>query len=198
VTLWAYKGSPNLEDVVFKRYRFLYKGTSLTSSTARIDSMFLTQWVDPDIGDASNDLGGCDSLLDLGYGYNGKYNGNDQDRVYQSLHIPTPGLGYAILQGPLVPGNGGETGIFNFDTRTGFKNLPMTSCVIHMTGLGDGINERFYGVRTYYYWHIARGFLPFSLSPTSYDSLQRPVRVGSRACREGQPQTSRAVILVSI
>ncbi len=170
-TLWAYKGVPNLEDVIFKRYRFIYKGTSLASSAARIDSMFLTQWFDPDIGYGSDDLGGSDSLLSLGYGYNGKHSGNDQDPVYQPLSIPTPGLGYALLQGPLVPGADGESGIFNFDTRTGFKNLPMTSCVIHMTGLGDGINERFYGVRTYYYWHVARGFLPFSLSPTSYDSL---------------------------
>jgi hypothetical protein len=63
VTLWAYKGTPNLDDVIFKRYRLIYKGTSLTSSTARIDSMFLTQWSDPDIGSASDDLGGCDSLL---------------------------------------------------------------------------------------------------------------------------------------
>ena len=161
VTLWAYRGAPNLEDIIFKRYRFLYKGTSLSSSTSRIDSMFLTQWVDPDIGDGSNDLGGCDSLLDLGYGYNGKYNGNDQDRVYQSLNIPTPGLGYAILQGPVVPGNGEETAIFNFGTRTGFKNLPMTSYAVHMTGLGDGLNEpgKF---PTYYYWNVARGYQPWS------------------------------------
>lgn len=158
VTLWAYKGIPNFDDVVFKRYRLIYKGTSFTSSTARIDSMYISQWVDPDIGGASDDLGGCDSLLDLAYCYNGKYNGNDQDRMYQSLGLPTPGLGYTILQGPLVPGSGGAS-IFNFGARPGFKNLPMTSCAIHITGVGDPLAE-VAGSRTYFYWNVARGYKP--------------------------------------
>ncbi|MGA3244188.1 MAG: T9SS type A sorting domain-containing protein [Bacteroidota bacterium] len=168
-TLWAYKGAANLDDVIFKRYRIIYKGTSLTSSAARIDSMFLTQWFDPDIGSSGNDLGGCDSLLDLGYAYNGTYNGNDQDVVYSALGLPTPGVGYIILQGPLVPGSGGESAVFNFASRTGFKNLSMSSCCVHMTGLGDGINE-YWGVRNYFYWNIARGFQP-ALSGTGKDTV---------------------------
>ncbi len=160
VTLWAYR-APNLDDVIFKRYRLIYKGTSLSSSTARIDSMFLTHWSDPDIGNAGDDLGGCDSALDLGFVYNGTYNGNDQDRTYLALRLPTPGIGYTILQGPLVPGSDAESGIFNFGTRAGFKNLPMTSCAIHLTGMGDGLNEP-WGSRTYFYWNIARGFRPWT------------------------------------
>ena len=171
VTFWAYKGAPYLDDVIFKRYRVIYKGTSLTSSTARIDSMFLTQWSDPDIGDAGDDLGGSDSLLDLTYGYNGTYNGTGQDRVYHLLSIPTPGFGYALLQGPLVPGAGVESGTFNFGRRSGFKNLRMTSSLVHITGVGDGLNDRGTGSRTYFYWKVARGFLPFSNTSYDVDSL---------------------------
>jgi hypothetical protein len=158
VTLWAYKGTPNLDDVVFKRYRLIYKGSASASSKAKIDSMFLTQWADPDIGSASNDLGGCDSLLDLAYGYNATYSGNDQDNTYKTLGLPTPGLGYAILQGPLVPGKSGDVGVFDFVARGGSKNLPMTSCGVHITGVGDGLNEPINGVRSYYYWNVARGY----------------------------------------
>ena len=159
VTLWAYKGIPNFDDVVFKRYRLIYKGTSLTSSTARIDSMFLTHWADPDIGNASDDLGGCDTLLDLGYGFNATNNGNDQDLVYRSLGLPTPGLGYTILQGPIVPGGSDESANFNFGHRAGFKNLHMTSFCAHMTGLGDPFSAPI-GVRSYFYWNVARGYRP--------------------------------------
>lgn len=162
VTLWAYKGAPNLDDVIFKRYRLLFKGTSGSLSTARIDSMYLSHWSDPDIGYAGDDLGGCDSLLDLSYGYNASYNGTDQDLIYRTLGLPTPGLGYTILQGPLVPGSNSESAIFNFSTRGGFKNLPMTSCAMHMTGLGDGINEPI-GIHSYFFWNVARGYQPTQL-----------------------------------
>ena len=159
VTLWAYKGAANLDDVIFKRYRLIYKGTSLTSPTARIDSMYLTHWADPDIGNASDDLGGCDTLLDLGYGFNATNNGNDQDLVYRSLGLPTPGLGYTILQGPIVPGGSDESANFNFGRRPGFKNLPMSSFCAHMTGLGDPFSPQI-GIRTYFYWDVARGYRP--------------------------------------
>lgn len=164
VTLWAYKDVPNLEDVIFKRYRIIYKGTSLTPADARIDSMYLSHWFDPDIGNGNDDLGGCDTLLDLAYAYNGTYNGDDQDRIYKSIGSPTPGLGYTILQGPLVADDAGGMGIFDFKTRAGIKNLHMSSCGVHITGLGDGLTDLI-GLRSYFYWNMARGF-----RPTSFDN----------------------------
>ena len=121
--------------------------------------MYLTHWADPDIGSAADDLGGCDTLLDLGYGFNATDNGNDQDRVYQALGLPTPGLGYTILQGPMVPGGSDEAANFNFGPRAGFKNLPMSSFCAHMTGLGDPFSAPI-GIRTYFYWNVARGYRP--------------------------------------
>ncbi|HTY38975.1 MAG TPA: T9SS type A sorting domain-containing protein, partial [Bacteroidota bacterium] len=160
LTVWAYKGAPNLDDVIFKRYRIIYKGTSLTPSSSHIDSMYISQWSDPDIGSASLDLAGCDTNLNLGYVYHGTYQGNDQDRVYAALQIPTPAVGYALLQGPIVPAAGGSSGTFKFGQREGWRNLPMTSFAAHIVGLGDALIPTGTGVRTFWWWNVLRGFNP--------------------------------------
>lgn len=157
LAVWAYHLVPNLEDIFFKRYRLIYRGTSQTPPTARIDSMYLTQWFDPDIGRASDDVAGCDSVLGLGYGYNAIRSGDDQDTVYESLHLSTPGIAYAVLQGPLVPASSGESGFFGFKSRGGSRNLPMTACVVHITGAGDEFGEPGFGTRSFFYWNISRG-----------------------------------------
>jgi len=156
-TLWGYKGIPMLQDVVFKRYRLIYKGTGTTAAGARIDSLYLTLFSDPDVGNAGNDLGGCDSLLSLGFAYSSAppY-GGDYD---PALGI-SPGVGYALLQGPLVPAGQDESGVFDFGTRAGKKNLPMTSFSIHITGGGDGLNLPPSGTHTFWFWNVARGFRP--------------------------------------
>ena len=91
-------------------------------------------WSDPDIGSATNDFVGCDTLLGLGFGYNA----SDTDPIYDPL--PPPAIGFDLIRGPLVPGNPGEdrnrNGIddvydygFTEDNkmRTGLFNLPMTA-----------------------------------------------------------------------
>ena len=157
VTLWAYSGIPNLDDVIFKRTRLIYKGTAVGLATSAIDSLYLKQWVDPDIGGGSNDLGGCDSVLGLAYAYNRTYQGSDQDTVYKTLKLSTPGLGYVLLQGPLVDGQSHDKAIFDFSVRQGKQNLPLSSCLVHMTGLADGLGVPT-GVRDYFAWNTARGY----------------------------------------
>jgi hypothetical protein len=156
VTLWGYKGIPMLQDVVFKRYRLIYKGTGTTAAGARIDSLYLILFSDPDVGNAGNDLGGCDSLLSLGFAYSSAppYPGD-----YDPALGMNPGVGYALLQGPLVSAGREESGVFDFGTRAGKKNLPMTSFVLNSTG--DPISEPPYGSPTYWFWNQARGFFPY-------------------------------------
>jgi hypothetical protein len=152
VTLWGYQGIPNLDDVIFKRYRVIYKGTSFASPTSQIDSMYFSQWCDLIIGDYFNDLGGCDSALSLAY----QFNGDIPDPIYRNLGGANPAVGYALLQGPLVPGSANESGISDFTSHTGVKNLQMTSYMLNPTG--DPINEPTNGSRTFWYWNLARGF----------------------------------------
>ncbi|NIV95767.1 T9SS type A sorting domain-containing protein [candidate division KSB1 bacterium] len=126
-TLWAYKerefqGSKILGNTIFKRYRLIYKGTNTTPQSARIDSMFMTHWANPDIGEPDNDFAGCDTTLDLAY----TYNGTIQDQEFENFDLAPPAVGYTLLQGPLVSANH-EEGQFDFQSRQGVRNLDMTS-----------------------------------------------------------------------
>ncbi len=154
VTLWAYKDIPEFENVIFKRYRIIYKGNSSTPVNAVIDSMYLSQWSDPDAGNFSDDLGGCDSTLSMGF----VFSTVSPEPAYKPFGWQNPGIGYTILQGPLVPGSKDDQGVFDFAERKGMKNLPMTSFLLNATG--DAIGEPPYGSATDWYWIVARGFSP--------------------------------------
>ncbi|MBT4498010.1 MAG: cadherin-like domain-containing protein, partial [Gemmatimonadetes bacterium] len=96
VTLWAYEnvnGFPELDNVVFKQYRLVYKGTDTTPDDARIEEMYFAQWVDPDVGDYGDDLVGTDVELDLGYAYNSR----SSDTHYDAYDLAPPAVGYTFL-----------------------------------------------------------------------------------------------------
>jgi len=144
VTIWAYPVSPQLSEMIFKRYRLIYKGNSFTPETGRITDMYVGQFSDPDVGRFENDFAGCDTLLNLGYAYNAA----PSDLAFDAFGIPPPAIGYSIVQGPLVPGTAGQDrnrngvddandfAIFNFRvTGPGLINLPMSSFLYATSGL---------------------------------------------------------------
>lgn len=122
ITTYAYNRTDELKDVVFKKYKIINK------SSYTLNDMYLSYWADPDLGTASDDFSGCDSLLNLGYAYNGVEN----DPIYGS---PPPAVGHLFLQGPMSPGNPTDSAIFNGKWRKGYKNLPMTSYNFYSCGL---------------------------------------------------------------
>nr|NIV95769.1 hypothetical protein [candidate division KSB1 bacterium] len=122
VTLWGYK-QPDVINAIFKRYRLIYKGTAMTPDTAHIDSMYIGQWSDPDVGVLSDDFVGSDSVLSLGY----VYNSDVTDKQFIEFDLIPPAVGYDFLQGPIVPSSAGDIAIFDFKKIAGFRNLPMTS-----------------------------------------------------------------------
>jgi len=113
-TIWGYKRGGPLGNTIFTKYRVINK------SGADIDSMYVTQWADSDLGGAGDDFCGCDTVLGIGYMYNGKAN----DEQYG---ITVPAVGYDFFQGPIVPGVVTDSAIFDGKIKTGFKNLAMTS-----------------------------------------------------------------------
>jgi hypothetical protein len=121
-TLWAYDRPGALSNMIFKRTRLIYKGTASTPVNARIDSMFIAQWSDPDVGELRDDFAGCDTVLSLGFAYNATI----KDNQYAQFGLRPPAIGYDLLQGPIVP-DPNSTAIFDFKYRPGFKNLPMTT-----------------------------------------------------------------------
>jgi len=112
-TVWGFNHSGTPANIVFTTTLLINK------SGATIDSMFIAQWVDPDLGDAGDDFVGCDTARQMGY----VYNGNAVDATYGTM---VPAVGYTLLQGPRVT-SPGDSALFRGERRAGFKNLPMTS-----------------------------------------------------------------------
>jgi len=152
VTLWGYNRPGNaLHQLVFKRFRLINK------SGYKIDSMFVGQWSDTDLGQYTNDLLGCDSLLDVGY----VYNGEAQDAIFQSFGLPPPSFGYGLLSGPIISAPQ-DTAIFDFQKKPHFKNLPMTSFWYKPAGtpIPDPDLGEYKGTLQMY--NLMNGYWPFS------------------------------------
>ena len=99
MTLWAYDPADEsaLGDALFKRVRVVYTGLPDTPDTAHIDTMYLSQWSDPDLGFRwTNDFAGCDTLLNLGF----VYDADDQDHELTLLTQGKIAVGSIILSAP--------------------------------------------------------------------------------------------------
>lgn len=117
-TIWAYNRGEALANTIFSKTKLINK------SGKALDSMYIAQWADPDLGDATDDLVGCDTTLNLGYAYNGRAT----DANFASYSLIPPAVGFQLIQGPMVrTDNASDTAIFASHYRTGFKNLPMTA-----------------------------------------------------------------------
>ncbi len=111
-TIWGYNQTGALGNMMFRKYKIINK------SINAFDSMYVSMWADPDLGDASDDYSGCDVDLSLMYTYNGIAN----DAVYG---ITPPAVGFDFFQGPIVPAPG-EIAIVDGKYKADFKNLPMS------------------------------------------------------------------------
>jgi hypothetical protein len=120
-TCWAYKRVGALGNTVFSTTRIINK------SAYPLDSVFIVQWADPDLGWPTDDYIGCDTTRGLGF----VYNGPATDWVYGSA---PPAVGYLLLHGPWVPGQPTDSARFGFEKRHGIKNLPMSAFVFFIGG----------------------------------------------------------------
>ncbi len=119
VTEFAYS-SYDLKDVLFKKVKLINK------STSPVTDMYISIWSDPDIGAGDDDYVGCDTILGIGYMYNGKaVDGDGSSITYYGANPPA--LGYVALQTPVNPGNSADSALFDGKYIKGYKNLPMSS-----------------------------------------------------------------------
>ena len=86
---FAFTRGGALGKIIFIKFRLINKGAN------SLDSTYISIWADPDLGDASDDLVGCDTTLSLGYCYN---EGAD-DAVYG---LACPAVGFDFFRGPIV------------------------------------------------------------------------------------------------
>lgn len=159
MTLWGYQRSDALGNCIFKQVRIIYKGTNATPNDARIDSMYLAQWSDPELGEGSDDLVGCDTLLNSGFVYNASFS----DKKFTEYSLLPPAAGYNILAGPLVPNSYSEA-IFGLKRITYFQNLQMTSFIFFPNAMFYPDWGRIYNA-TLQWWNVLRGFQPTPISP---------------------------------
>lgn len=189
VTIWGYRSNDALGKLHLKRLRLINKGGVDIGGGSRgsfyIDSMYVSQWSDLDIGDSGDDLCGSDTLLNLGYGYNG----NATDLEYQHFNLPPPAVGYRILAGPIV-NSPGDSAIFNFRRIRDKRNLPMTSFVYFSSGspivdppLGSSHES------TLMWYRMFRGFRPDESSVPERYYLFPPGITPGPFCLTGNPVT---------
>lgn len=80
-------GSASLNNVMFLHLEIINK------SIFTYDSTYVTIFSDEDLGGSNDDMTGCDTLLDLGY----VYNGNNEDPKYGAT---PPAVGFTFLRTP--------------------------------------------------------------------------------------------------
>jgi hypothetical protein len=125
-TVFGFDRDDPLGQTMFIRWDIINRGTQ------QHDSCYVAMWDDPDVGDATDDLVGCDTTLELGYCYNGEVD----DEVYG--HRP-PALGFDLLRGPEEPNGSG-------------RYLGMTAFVYFWCGAPDPLCEP--DVAAEAYWHM--------------------------------------------
>jgi hypothetical protein len=102
ILVFGFNRSDPMGNIMFVKWTFINK------SSRQYDSCYVAQWDDPDMGDASDDLVGCDTTLSLGY----CYNGGPTDATYGAT---PPAIGFDFFQGPESPkGSGNYLGMTGF------------------------------------------------------------------------------------
>jgi hypothetical protein len=157
-SVFGFNAANPLGDIMFVKWVIINKGTG------NLDSAYIAVWDDPDLGDASDDLVGCDTTLGMGF----VYNGDPNDGQYGSR---TPALGFDFFQGPEVP--------------KGSKNyLKMTSFAKYTNGApaGQGDPDNVAEVYNYMtgFWQNGQPFVdPLTGKPTKF------IHAGDPATRKG-------------
>lgn len=122
ITTYGFSRSDDLQDVVFKKYKLINKGSSL------VKDMYLSYFSDPDFGDAQDDFIGCDTILNLGY----CYNSDNDDAGYYGVNPPA--MGYKIVQGPIIE-SAGDSAFYDNRILADKKNLGTYSFINLTKGL---------------------------------------------------------------
>jgi hypothetical protein len=127
-TLFA-TNDTNLENVIFIRYSILNTG----DVAEVMDSVYFGVWEDADVGDATDDVVGCDTLLQSGFCY-----ANAPDWVYGDN---PPSFFTSLLQRPIIETNqNSDTATINYgqiigtERFAGKKNIDISSHVFMIGG----------------------------------------------------------------
>lgn len=129
-TSWAFDNANALGSTVILRYKLYNRGDN------EIDDFYISIWMDADVGQANDDLVGCDTLRNMFYAYNA----DNDDGQYDSN---PPATGYTVLKGPVVPSEG-DIALFDRYLLPGYKNIDLTAVAAYLGGVDpDGATETY-------------------------------------------------------
>jgi len=153
LTQWAYKSDDHWAGYFYRRARFIDKGGVAINANGDkgflwLDSLYVGQWSDPDLGYIGDDVVGCDSLVQMGFVYN-----SQPDRVFREFSLQPPAAGYSVVQGPRVP-HPADSAFFDFKRLPNWRNLPMRSFIY----IASGVPIDYWG-RAEKYYNMLRGFV---------------------------------------
>jgi hypothetical protein len=190
-TVWGYKRTDAMGNIAFSQTLLINKGGVEIDAAGNtgifyFDSCWVWQWSDPDLGAFSDDLLGCDTVLNMGY----VYNGNAIDREYARYGQVVPAAGYDFLAGPIVE-SPGDVAVFNLKYRQDYANLGMTAFFWFSAGspISDPDSDYEGGLE----WDaMARGFQPLADRDVPY-----PVPPGTPPTKfplSGDPVTQTGLV----
>ena len=110
-----------LDRATFYRFKLLYRGE------APVENMYVGFLADPDIGDASDDYAGSDSVLGMGYVYNGG------DYSFESGFIESPAVGFDFINGFRADTDGIDNDADGSADESG-ERMKMTSFIVPDNG----------------------------------------------------------------
>ncbi len=173
-TVFGYKRTDALGNVYFVRYRLINKGGvdvgGGTLGSFYLNNMYLCQWSDIDLGNAGDDLVGSDSVLSMGYAYNG----NAVDNNYSNFNLPPPASGYDFLGGALYDAPG-DSGVYNFQRVYDKTNQGMSSFAYFSAG-SPYSDPPFvdYDIGAGRWWKMLRGYAPTGSMTTADEPYNHP------------------------
>jgi hypothetical protein len=94
-----------------------YSYEIINRSTYRLRGTYFSQWVDTDLGFATDDYVGCDVDRGLGYSYNGRP--KDGDGQFWAYGDQPPAIGVDFFQGPYMDPDGSDNPSFKGDGLLG-------------------------------------------------------------------------------
>ncbi|MGB2869831.1 MAG: T9SS type A sorting domain-containing protein [Bacteroidota bacterium] len=162
ITLWAYDINGPVSNAFFKRIRIINKGGAVVNASTGakgslwLDSLFIGNWVDGDLGGAGDDLLGCDTTRAFAF----SYNGFAADAAFAPINFPPPAFGYTLLWGPTAPSLSSDSAVFNFRRIPGKKNLGMTSYEPKGSGMATFSDPTFNYTGALSWWKWIRGYRP--------------------------------------
>ena len=123
VSMFGFDVPGPLGNSLFMKFKIINSGEN------QLDSLFVSIWSDPDVGNFSDDFVGCNPEMNLGYAYN-DFGG---DLIY--VDVP-PAVGYVYLQTPIVSSSG-DTAWVSGQAIPDFKNIDISSFTMYIAGFPD-------------------------------------------------------------